>query len=539
MYDYIIVGAGSAGCVLANRLSADPTLRVLLLEAGPDDTSPFIHMPFGVLALMQSRKHNWLYDTVPQQNLAGRRLFWPRGKTLGGSSSVNAMVYMRGHRSDYDHWAALGNKGWSYDELLPLFKQLENNERGSDDFHGQGGPQNVCDQRETNITSRRFVAAAIEQGFAENLDFNGAELEGFGLYQLTQKDGQRHSAARAFLSPIRGQRGNLTILTGAQATRIMLENKQAVGVEYQLGGQLHHALCRKEVVLCGGAINSPQLLLLSGIGPAAELREHGIELRHELPGVGENLQDHLDYVLSYEDKKREAVGLALSAIPKMLADLLRYLFAHRGSFSSNFAEGAGFAKTDPSLAAPNLQFHFVPTRLENHGRTLRYGYGMSLHVCDLHPQSRGRIRLASADPLAPARIEPNYLDHPEDLATLREGIKLGRRIMRSASFADNVGREYFPGPAATSDQAIEQAIREGAETVYHPVGSCKMGTDPLAVVDPQLRVHGIAGLRIADASIMPTLVSGNTNAPCMMIGAKAAAMMLAAQTRGPEAGAAD
>ncbi len=528
MYHYIIVGAGSSGCVLANRLSENPDTRVLLLEAGPADKSFFIHMPFGVLMLMQSEKHNWLYDTAPQKQLANRSLFWPRGKTLGGSSSVNAMVYIRGNPADYDQWAAQGNSGWSYADLLPYFRRNEHNARGADHWHGTGGPLHVSDAREPNPTSLKFVEAATQCGLPRNEDFNGAEQEGAGLYQVTQDDGRRWSAARAYLTPIRDTRPNLHVVTGAQATRILLEGRRAVGIEYVHNGQTMQAHCEREVILSGGAINSPQLLLLSGIGPAEELRRHDITVHHELPGVGENLQDHLDYVLSYRDRKREAVGLALSAVPSTLIALLRYLFVRRGHFASNFAEGGAFARTDPSLPAPNLQFHFIPTRLENHGRTLRYGYGMSLHVCDLHPKSRGRIGLNSADPLAPARIEANYLEHPDDIATLREGVKLGRRIMQAPAFADNLGEEYAPGPAAKTDQEIEHAIRQGAETVYHPVGSCKMGTDDMAVVDPELRVHGMQGLRVVDASIMPSIISGNTNAPCMVIAEKAADMILAA-----------
>ncbi len=524
-FDYVIVGAGSAGCVLADRLSANRRHRVCLIEAGPPDSSALIHTPLGVIGLIGSKTYNWCFETEPQAQLDQRKLFWPRGKTLGGSSSINAMVYIRGHARDYDDWADQGNPGWSHEDLLPIFKAHENNERGPSRAHGTGGPLNVADVRDPNPLSQVFIEAAKQAGLPYNPDFNGSEQEGVGLYQVTQKDGRRWSSARAFLENARS-RPNLTVLTGARATRVLLEGKRAVGVEILHNGQRQQLHAQREVVLCGGAVNSPQLLMLSGIGPRKELEQHGIRVAHELPGVGQNLQDHLDMTVMIRDRSKRAIGLALSFVPRAIAALFRYIFGRRGLLASNVAEAGGFVKLSKDSERPDVQFHFLPSFLKDHGRKLVPGYGCTLHVCQLRPKSRGYIGLKSADPLADPLIQPNYLEHPDDRAALIASVRLVRRIFASPAFATTNGGETEPGAAAQSDEAILADIRKRAETIYHPVGTCKMGQDAMSVVDAELRVHGIDGLRVADASIMPTLIGGNTNAPAMVVGEMAARMIL-------------
>ena len=527
MYDTIIVGAGSAGCVLANRLSADPTRQVCLLEAGPEDASPWIHIPVGIFFMMRSKTLNWRYRTEPQPRLHGRRLFWPRGKTLGGSSSSNAMVYTRGHRRDYDQWAELGNAGWSYDDLLPLFKRSQNQERGPSDYHGTGGPLNVADLRQRSEISQVFVRAAGEVGYPLSDDFNGAEQEGVGFYQVTQKDGRRCSSARAYLHAIR-RRPNLTIITRALASRVLFDGKRAVGVAYlDRTGQTVELQARREVLLSGGAINSPQLLLLSGVGPRAELEQHDIAMVHELPGVGQNLQDHLDVIVAHRERRRASYGFALSFLPRLFEGIVDYHRYGRGFLTSNLAEAGGFVKSDPALPLPNLQYHLTSTILDDHGRRIWHGYGYSLHVCDLRPKSRGYLTLKSADPRDPPLIQPDYLSHPDDLETLLAGVKTCRKILAARAFDGYRGDELFPGAAVQGDDELRDFIRRRAETIYHPVGTCKMGHDAMAVVDDRLRVHGLTGLRVADASIMPTLIGGNTNAPAIVIGEKASDLILA------------
>jgi choline dehydrogenase-like flavoprotein len=524
-YDYIIVGSGSAGSVLANRLSARPEIRVLLLEAGGSDNSLYVRMPAGI-ANLSGPRFNWGYETAPQAAMKGRRMYWPRGRLIGGSSSVNAMVYMRGQAADYDHWRQLGNAGWSYDDVLPYFKKAERNERLHDRFHGADGPLNVAERPYTNPLSHVFVEAAQQAGLPFNPDFNGAAQLGCGLFQVTQKNGRRWSAASAYLHPAAANR-NLTVITKAQATRIVIENGRAIGVEYARGRRRHVAHASQEIVLAAGAINSPQLLLLSGIGPADELRARSIAATHDLPGVGKNLQDHLNVNIVQRAKR----GSTLDGKNRGLAPLgvaLQYLLARSGPGTSNIAEAGAFAISELGASTPDIQYHFIPAQVVNHARTPMDGDGITLHACCLRPHSRGEIRLASADPLEPPLIDPNYLAAGHDLKVLLAGLRQGRDILAARAFRPWLSEEKLPGVAVQSNAEAEDFIRATAETEYHPVGTCRMGRDPMGVVDENLRVRGIERLRVIDASIMPAIVSGNTNAPVIMIAEKGADMMLAA-----------
>lgn len=523
-YDYIIVGAGSAGCVLANRLSRDPGVRVLLLEAGPRDWHPFIHMPAGLAKLVGQKGVNWDYDTAPEPQLDNRRLWWPRGKVLGGSSSINAMCYIRGVPGDYDDWAAQGASGWDWDSVLPYFRRSEGNSRGGDALHGGDGPLSVSDLRYVNPLSQVFIEAGRQAGFAHNADFNGPRQQGVGLYQVTQRDGARCSSAVAYLDPAR-PRANLTVRTGALVQRVLLENGRAVGVAWRHGGREVQARADREVLLCGGTINSPQLLMLSGIGPADELRRHGIDVAHDAPGVGGNLQDHLD-ICTLQHSTRRVTYDRVSDL-KIAFDY--FLRGHGGPGSSNIAEAGGFVR---SRFAPDeradIQLHFVPAMLDDHGRRRLKGDGYTLHACFLRPRSRGRIRLASADPARKARIEANYLGDDEgfDLKMMLECAKLARELFAQPAFDDYRGAPIFPARSDLSDSQLIDFIRAKAETVYHPVGSCRMGSDDAAVVDPRLRVRGIEALRVVDAAVMPALPGGNTNAPTIMIAERAADLIL-------------
>jgi choline dehydrogenase len=514
MYDFIIVGAGSAGCVLARRLSDDPHTTVLLLEAGAAPTQREFSVPAAFSKLFRS-PHDWAFYTEPQPHLANRKLYWPRGKVLGGSSSINAMVYIRGHQSDFDHWHSLGNHGWSFSSVLPYFKKSEHQTRIVSDYHGQGGPLCVSDLRTVNPLSRAFVEAAAELGFPINPDFNGAQQEGFGLYQVTQRRGKRCSAATAFLDPVR-KRPNLTVHTGAHATRLLFAKSRATGVAYLRDGRPEEGRASREVLLCCGSVQSPQLLMLSGIGPADHLRPLDIPVIADLPGVGQNLQDHLFLAVAYACSKPITLDKA-----ETLGNFLRYLAFRTGPLTSNIAEAGGFLTITPGAPAPDLQYHFGPVFYLNHGFDRPDAHGFSIGPTLLRPKSRGRITLRSADPLAPPLIQPNYLSEPCDLRILVEGIRLARRFAQTKAFATYCGAEHCPGSATESDNALAAYVRKSAETVYHPAGTCKMGRDPLAVVDDQLRVHGVEALRVVDASIMPMLIGGNTNAATLMIAEKA------------------
>ncbi len=522
-YDYVIIGAGSAGSVLANRLSADPAARVLLLEAGGSDKSLLVRMPAGI-GRLDTPKFNWQYDTTPQPALKGRRLYWPRGKTLGGSSSINAMVYIRGQAADYDRWRQLGNAGWSYADVLPFFKKAERNERLHNQFHGSDGPLNVAERPYTNELSHVFVEAAQQAGIPLNPDFNGAGQQGCGLYQVTQRRGERWSAANAYLHPA-ASRPNLAMVPFAQATRVVIESGRAVGVDYVENGEQRHVRAEREVLLAAGAINSPHLLLLSGIGPAEELRAAGMPVVADLPGVGKNLQDHLNVNILQRTHRNITLDGKSRGLASVLVALQFALFKN-GPGTSNVAEAGAFVSSRGEPQTPDIQFHFIPAQVVNHGRTILDGHGVTLHACCLRPESRGEIRLGTIDPLKPPLIDPNYLASGYDLKILIDGIRRGREILAAAAFKPFLGPERLPGAAVRSEAEIEEFIRATAETEYHPVGTCRMGADAMAVVDERLRLRDIGGLRVIDASIMPTLVSGNTNAPVIMIAEKGAAMVL-------------
>jgi choline dehydrogenase-like flavoprotein len=527
-FDYLIIGGGSAGCVLAARLSEDPTVNVALFEAGPADKSVLIHCPAGLALLAKNGAANWAFETVPQPGLGGRRGYQPRGKVLGGSSSVNAMIYIRGQREDYDRWAAEGNPGWSWNEVLPYFKRAEHNERGADALHGSGGPLNVMDLRSPNRFGPIFVEAARQAGHAANADFNGERQEGIGIYQVTHKNGERFSAAKGYLTPNLG-RPNLTVVTGAHTTRIVVEAGRAVGVEARVDGAVTTFRARREVLLAAGALQSPQILMLSGIGPAAHLREHGIDVKHDLPGVGKNLHDHVDVVQVLDAPHlKDLFGLSLAGVVRLVRGIFEWRKHRSGMLTTNFGEAGGFIRSGPDVERPDLQFHFVIGKLVDHGRKTVFGHGYSCHVCLLRPKSRGSVTLKSADPFAAPAIDPNFLAEPDDLARLVRGFKAMRHILAQPALAGHGARELATSANAKTDVEIEAFIRGHADTIYHPVGTCRMGTGPLDVVDAELRVHGVSGLRVVDASIMPSIVSGNTNAPTIMIAEKAADMIKAA-----------
>jgi choline dehydrogenase-like flavoprotein len=526
-FDYIVVGGGSGGCVLAARLSEDPTASVALLEAGGPNDGVLNRVPTGAAVhIMRRNACNWAFSTVPQAGLGGRIGYQPRGRGLGGSSAINAMVYLRGQPEDYDEWSAGGAAGWSWREVLPYFLRSENNERGASAWHGAGGPLNVADLRSPHPFAARFIEAAQQAGLPRNDDFNGPTQEGVGFYQVTQKNGERWSVARAYLDPARGRR-NLHVESGALATRILFDGRRATGVEFDQRGTLKTLRARREVLVAAGALQSPQLLMVSGIGPGADLQALGIEVRADLP-VGYNLHDHLDVIVNRRVEDTDLLGLSAAGALKLMKAVQRWRHERRGVLTSNFAEAGAFVRTLPDLTRPDVQLHFVIGMVDNHNRSMHWGHGMSCHSCALRPKSRGRLKLASRDAREPPRIDPGFLSDSEDLETLVRGFKLVRRIFAQPAFewvgGGDPARELYFGQVRTDDD-IRAAIRERADTIYHPVGTCRMGSDERAVVDPQLRVRGIEGLRVVDASVMPTLVSGNTNAPVVMIAEKAAELI--------------
>lgn len=507
---------------MANRLSANSGRRVCLVEAGPPDKSPLIHIPLGLALLARTRGIKWDFNTEPERELNSRRLFWPRGRTLGGSSSVNAMIYMRGHPADYEGWASAAGSDWGWARAREIFLAMEGNTALINEHHGAQGPLCVSNLVHPNPLSRAFVAAGVECQFPENADFNGTSHEGVGLYQVTQQGGRRFSSARAFLDPVRG-RANLAIETNTYVERILFEGRRATGL--QLRGRTLRLNPGGEVIVSAGAVQSPQILMLSGVGPGEELSRHGIEVVHDAREVGANLADHLDIGVLAATRGRDAIGIAPSFLPRAIRSGWTYARHKQGELTSNVAEAGGFVKSDPSRERPNLQFHFLPALLRDHGRKTSFGYGVTLHVCDLLPKSRGRIGLVSRDPLAPPRIEANYLSHPDDMGVLLNGLKIARRVLEAPSMKRHIKAELLPGPAAQTDDALIADIRTRAETIYHPVGSCRMGKDASSVVDPEARVRGVEGLRVVDASIMPSIIAGNTNAPTMMIAENVSRMM--------------
>lgn len=519
-FDFIIVGAGSAGCVLANRLSANPGNRVLLLEAGGRDWHPYIHMPAGIAKMYGLKNINWDYETEPQTELNLRKLYWPRGRVLGGSSSINAMCYCRGHRKDYDDWASDGNEGWGFDSVLPFFIKSEDQSRGASAYHGVGGPLSVQDLRYTNPLSEVFLQAANQAGHELSEDFNGARQRGFGYYQVTQRNGKRCSSAVAYLNPAKS-RTNLTIRTGSLAESIQFEGQRAVGLKYaDKNGST--TVYGNRIILAAGAINSPQLLMLSGVGPAHHLKKHDITIHHALEGVGQNLQDHLDVCTLV--KTRDAITYDLLN-PVSVA--LRYLFGRDGPASSNIAEAGGFiASRHAQDDRPDVQMHFVPALLDDHGRNRLPGHGITIHSCFLRPESRGELTLKSADPATAPALQPRYLSTERDRRLMLECVALSRDILSQSIFGQYLDDEIFPGSDVQTDAEILEFIRQKSESIYHPIGTCKMGIGEMAVVDPKLNVHGLSGLSVVDASIMPSLLSGNTNAPTIMIAEKFAAELV-------------
>lgn len=522
--DYVIVGAGSAGCVLANRLSFDPRNSVVLLEAGGPDTNPWIHVPVGYFKTMHNPELDWCYRTEPDPNVAGRRIDWPRGKVLGGSSSLNGLLYVRGQRQDYDRWAELGNRGWSYAHVLPYFKKSEDQERGADAYHGVGGPLKVSDLRLRRPIADHFIAAAQEIGIPANADYNGASQEGVGYYQQTAYKGLRWSTAKGFLKPAR-MRANLQVVTRAQVCRIVFEGRTAVGVEYIQGGERKIVRARAEVILASGAIGSPQILQHSGIGPAPLLQRVGVPVRLDLPGVGRNLQDHLQVRLVFRTRERTLNDEVNNPLRKAWIGM-QYALWRTGPLTLAASQVAIFTRSRPDVDRPDIQFHMQPLSADKPGEGAHRFSAFTSSVCQLRPFSRGHVEIRSADPLQYPAIHANYLSDERDHPVVIGGIRVARRIAAAPSLASRIVSEFTPGAQYQSDAELLEAARQYSQSIYHPACTCKMGNDPLAVVDERLRVRGIARLRVVDASIMPELVSGNTNAPVIMIAEKAADMII-------------
>ena len=531
-FDYIIIGAGRAGCVLANRLSENPANKVLLLEAGAKDTNMMIHMPAGVGSLIGTDTVNWYYYTEGQPHLNNRKMFWPRGKVLGGSSSINGMIYIRGHARDYDLWRQMGLEGWGFADVLPYFRKSEGNQNGSSAFHGGDGPLGVSNASKSNVLFDAFVEAGKQAGHPYTDDFNGPQQEGMGPYQTTIKNNQRCSAAVAYLRPALS-RPNLKVEVNALTHRILFEGKRAVGVEYKQGDELHTVKASKEVILSGGAVNSPQVLLLSGIGNAEYLRKFGINVVADLPGVGQNLQDHLDATIINECKLPITLHSQMNKF-RMLLTGMQYTFFKTGPATTQGLESGGFLKSRPELEIPDLQLHFVAAMMRDHARIKSDRHGFTVHVCQLRPESKGYVALKSLDPSDHALIQPNYLAAENDRRTMRDGVRIVRNILAQRAMDDYRGPEFMPGADKQTDAEIDAWVRDTAETIYHPVGTAKMGNDPMAVVDTKCKVRGLEGLRVVDASVMPTLVGGNTNAPTIMIAEKIADDILGRAALAPE-----
>ena len=520
--DYIVVGAGSAGCVVAARLSEDPAVKVLLLEAGGEDRGIWIHIPLGYGKTIADARINWMYETEPDPELHGRRVFWPRGKVLGGSSSINGLLYLRGQPEDFDHWRQLGNAGWAWDDVLPYFMRSEGRVGAGDDgLHGRDGPLAVTDLPDRTALCEAYIRAATEIGMPHTEDFNGAQQEGVGYYHVTARNGRRCSTATAFLRPAM-KRANLRVLTRAMATRVVMEGRRAIGIAFTHAGEARRARARREVILCGGAINSPHLLMVSGIGPAEHLRENGVEALHDLPGVGQNLQDHFQARITYRCRYPVTLNDVMMSPWRMAMAGLRYAVSRRGPLTVSAGQVGIFAKTRPELATPDVQFLLIPFSADRPGEGLNKFSGFLQNCCQLRPESRGEIRLRAPDAGTYPAIHANYLSSDLDRRTLVEGLKLGRRIADRPAMRHWIESEHLPGADIQGDDALLEHARRYGGSIFHPCGTCKMGEGRLAVVDDALRVHGLDGLRVADASIMPTVVSGNTNAACIMIGEKAA-----------------